>query len=294
MYWWAGMATPRLEAEPFTVEEFDRIYSLKPNVRRVRAPSSSLSRFTSVPSGYGDPPLTPKSEPSSTVRSPRSSTFDSELDEYGEISTTESKIYNMNKEASRRGREGGRGVALTVTVGCQRPRSSANPIKFSVACPALVRLSTTAVVCKLLSTWRVVNDRGRLQTLVRLSTTAVVYSCQLGVLSTTAVGCKPLSGCQRPRSSSANPIRFSFVFACPLGFDSCSWQVFKLGLASNYMLLYTIDTYKRAYTHTHLLLTYTYPRTEVHTYTRTDIQLSTHSLAQSYISNVRIYITHTG
>jgi hypothetical protein len=35
-------------------------------------------------------------------------------------------------------------------------------------------LSTIAVVCKLLSTWRFVNDRGRLQTLVRLSTTAVV------------------------------------------------------------------------------------------------------------------------
>jgi hypothetical protein len=58
------------------------------------------------------------------------------------------------------------------------PRSSANPIRFSVACPALVRLSTTVVVCKLLSTWRFVKDRGRLQTLVRLSTTAVGSTTQ--------------------------------------------------------------------------------------------------------------------
>eukprot|EP00972_Heterocapsa_arctica_P080802 11907523-Heterocapsa_arctica.AAC.1 len=74
--------------------------------------------------------------------------------------------------------------------------------------PGIVHwLSTTAVVCKLLSTWRVVNDRGLLQTLVRLSTTAVVCKLlstwcvvkdrgrlqTLVRLSTTAVVCQPYS-----------------------------------------------------------------------------------------------------
>jgi hypothetical protein len=90
----------------------------------------------------------------------------------------------------------------------RQPRRRRLPtLLFSVACPALVRLSTIAVVCKLVSTWRVVNDRGRLLILVRLSTTAVVCKLlstwrvvndrgrlQTPVrLSTTAVVCQPYS-----------------------------------------------------------------------------------------------------
>jgi hypothetical protein len=101
MYAWVGpskpvvvptYAKPRLEAEPSESEYFD-VLRLKPNPNRVRAPSSD--------SWDGFPePVSPKSEPSSSEHNGFGGN--------GPISEAESE------EASRRGREGGRGVALTL------------------------------------------------------------------------------------------------------------------------------------------------------------------------------------